>query len=279
MQTESPSNATLITNAVPGPVTQIPTHSDTAMQRQPAQSFRSNGAAASQPWPVPLTVLGELLGRHPTTPYKAAMRFGLSNWCRAQVRDCLTRGATFVVELDLERTIRWNEEYLGRRARLVLTRKRHHRGRALDGPALAKMLGMRLAGTEADFEAVWLTFLREMADALVAAAREGYAEDVRTRAAEEYLDKSVAPRPRSLGKFNATPDLWVRPEFVDRPVSLLGGYKRMRRILDALSSDDPNVVQKMLSSWDVLRLQNPKLDVDVEWEDAAEPFSGILCVI
>jgi hypothetical protein len=52
-----------------------------------------------------------------------------------------------------------NSSFKGAPGALVLTRERHHRSRALDGPALAKLLGMLLAATEADFEAVWLTFL------------------------------------------------------------------------------------------------------------------------
>jgi hypothetical protein len=246
--------------------------------RTGTKALRSNGRAASVPWPVPLTVLGELLHRHNATPYKACRRWGMRNWILAQVREFLTRGAEYCLELDLERTIRFNAGYLEKRAQFVLARRRSHRGRSLDGQALAEVLGMRHQPVT-DFCSVWVRYVGQVADDLVYATRDGHAEDVAWKAAEEYLDKVVAPRARSLSKFNAAPDRLVDSQWVDEPVSVLGGYRRIHRILDGLGSPDPAVVAAMLGSWDVLRLRDPDLEDDVHWDDTTEPFAGISLVI
>jgi hypothetical protein len=246
--------------------------------RTGTKALRSNGRAASVPWPVPLTVLGELLHRHNATPYKACRRWGMRNWILAQVREFLTRGAEYCLELDLERTIRFNAGYLEKRARFVLARRRSHRGRVLDGEALAEVLGMSHEPAM-DFCSVWVRYVGQVADDLVYATRDGHAEDIVWKAAEEYLDKVVAPRARSLSKFNAAPDRLVQSQWADEPVSMLGGCRRINRILDGLGSPDPAVAAAMLGSWDVLRLRDPDLEDDVRWDDETVPFGGISLVI
>lgn len=237
-------------------------------ETNPDRGLRRNGRARSQPWPVPLTVLAELLYLDIASPYRAAKRFGLRNWLTAQVRAYLTRGAAFCVELDLERSIRFNAAYLARRAEFVLARKRVHRGCGPDGGKLAEVLGVQSAVADASFLEVWLQFVADVADELVEVSNFGHIEDVSWADAERYIDRVVAPRPRNLRRAGATPATLSAREQLRQPLSVLGGYRRHRRILEGLASGDPAVVAATLDSWQCRRMQIPSMCGDEDWDAA-----------
>jgi hypothetical protein len=210
-------------------------------------------------WTVPLTVLAELLYRDAGTPYRAAKKFGLRQWVIAQVRDFLTKGAWFAAELDVERTIRFNTAYLQRRAQFIEHRRQAHQGRQLDGAALAQLLGLpAVAGTLGFFD-VWRYFLRQLADDLVEAARDGHAEDVRWTLAEQFLDQAVAPRSRKLHQLSSGEAEPARATADVGPVSFTGGVHRIQFVLFGLMSADPAVVAATAQSWQAQRL----LDGDI----------------
>ena len=223
------------------------------------RGYKKNRRAAPRPWPVPLTVLAELLYRDTCTPYRAAERFGLQVWVRAQVREFLTKGGFHCQELDLERAIRFNAALLEKRARFVLLRRDAHLSRQVDGVQLAQVVDVYGTWTSDDSLVVWKTFIDRVADELVDASRSGHVEDTSWASAERYLDQHVAPRIRQLR--HADPD-------AERPRPFMrGGYRRMARVLDGLTSSDPETVQKTLKSWDCARLTAPELPDPTGWED------------
>ena len=234
----------------------------TAPTRQPRK--------APEAWPVPLTVIADLLYRNTATPYKAARQFGLGNWVAAQVREYLTKGAWFCQELDLERAIRFNAAYLKRRADFVLARRDRHTDRALDGGVLARELGVDTRSCGTGFYAVWIAFIDGVAEELVFAIQNGHVEDVLWADAEQYLDNQVAPRPRALARFHATPEQPPQTEPSDVPLNLIGGIARLNRVMDGVASPDPDVRDAMLNSWDLHRLRHcdlPETDWDGEFAD------------
>lgn len=123
--------------------------------------------------------MAELLYRDTGSPYHMSKRYGLKNWLTAQVRDFLTKGAWFCVELDLERSIRFNVAYLERRAEFVLKRRRKHWGKRPGAHALATVLGIKPIDSQCTCVEVWTTFLHRVADELVEATRDGWCEDLR----------------------------------------------------------------------------------------------------
>jgi hypothetical protein len=219
---------------------------------------RSNGRRRSKPWPVPLTVFAELLMRDPATPYRAAKKFGLRNWVRAQVRAALTKGAFHILELDLHRAIRLNAHLLKSHARVVVARRDLHSGWELDGRALADVLGIDCA--IGDFYDVWGRYIDVVMAGLLDAVRSGYIEDVQWAKAERYLDRTVSPRPRALTRYGASPDR-SPARTVEGPLVLTGGVHRIRRLLRALTSSNPQVVQQALHSWDL-----GHLEYDAPWD-------------
>lgn len=252
----------------PQPPSATPDPHETGADGNPPRGLRRNGRARSQPWPVPLTTMAELLYLDIASPYRAAKRFGLRNWLTAQVRAFLTQGAAYCVELDLERSIRFNAAYLTRRAAFVLERRRVHRGgaAALDGCKLAEVLGLQGTGAGTGFLTVWLRFIDNIADDLVEVSKSGHIEDVRWADAERYIDRAVAPRPRNLRQAGATPAALVRRDFMPEPLSCRGGYRRMKRILDALTSPDPLLVAATLRSWECARVVIPSVCGDEDWD-------------
>lgn len=210
-------------------------------------------------WTVPLTVLAELLYRDAATPYRAAKKFGLRQWVIAQVRDFLTKGAWFAADLDVERTIRFNTAYLQRRAQFIEHRRQAHQGRQLDGAALAKLLGLPAVAATLGFFDVWRYFLRQLADDLVEAARDGHAEDVRWTLAEQFLDQAVAPRSRKLRQLSLGEAEQSRSAADMGPVSFTGGIRRIQFVLCGLMSADPALAAATAHSWQAQRL----LDGDI----------------
>ena len=200
------------------------------------------------------------------SPYRPVKQYGLRNWLTAQVRSFLTRGAGYCVELDLERTIRFKAAELGAQAEFVLARRRDHRCRRLDANRLASVLGLLMLCPEPGFLQVWLRFIDEVADELVSTCKSGYIEDVSWAAAERYLDKAVAPRTRVLKKAGASPTSPVAPQAMEQPLTMLGGYRRFKRVLDGLTSADPEVVQQIEQNWRLLRFAVPSICDDVDWD-------------
>jgi hypothetical protein len=218
---------------------------------------RCSSSRSRQPWsnwPVPLTVLAELLYRDSGTPYRAAKKFGLREWLSSQVRCFLTQGAWFAGDLDLERAIRFNTAYLVRRAQFVEHRRGMHRGQALDGTALAKLLGLPETSAIQGFFDVWRGFVGSLAEELVLAARDSHAGEVPWVRAEQFLDRAVAPRPRKLGQAASKgPPGGVGDQDAGL-VSLTSGLQRFQFLLQGLSSSDPAVVLETLNSWQARRL-------------------------
>lgn len=221
---------------------------------------RKRGKAAKrraprQTYPVPLSLLAELLGCSATTPYGAAKRFGLALWVKARLREQLTRGANYAVGLQLEQAIRFNLGLLERLAQYVLAMRTHHQGATPDPDALARLLGV--TATAVDALTVWTWHLQQLADELVEASRSGYLEDLPWAKAEHYLDRLVVPRVRSLTR--------VDPTAEEPPHNQYGGFKRRNRILDGLTSKNPAIVQATAESWDVARLHNPDVPDPHGW--------------
>ncbi len=200
-------------------------------------------------FPVPLTVLAELLGRHKTTPYRADEKFGLVPWLHAQVRTQLALGAWYARELDLEATIRFNQEKLCIHGTFVLERRRTHVGRPLDGDALCDVIGMPAKYRDSNFFGAWSGFIGWIADTLIAACREGHLEDAEWRDAERFLDQRVGPGVRRLRTYD--------PDADELPAFGRGGYRRFKRLVDEVTSNDPERQRAALGSWDMLQMRHP----------------------
>lgn len=216
---------------------------------------------------MPLTVIAQLLYLDAASPYRPAKKYGLRNWLTSQVRGFLTRGAAHCVELDLERAIRFNEAYLIRRADFVLGRKQEHRGKPLDGKSFAEILGLSPACGNITFQHAWQLFISSLANELVDISRSGYIEDVAWPDAERYLDQAVVPRTRKLRATGVTADQDYVAKAMMEPLSLQGGYRRFKRILDGLTSKDPKVVEAMEKSWVYLRFAIPSICSDDDWHE------------
>lgn len=253
---------------------QLDTEPDRPLLQGPP-SLRADGRRASRPWPLPLTVVAELLGLSTAAPYKAAARWGLRNWMCAQVRDQLTRGSNHCADLDLERTIRFNASAMAVRTEFVLARRADHRAAVLDAVVLARVLGLRNLPDGTSFGSAWVTFVDCLADDLVDAANGVQANDVRWAIAERYLDGAVAPRVKVLGRSGAAPGVpFARQHSATVPLNLLSGHRRLRKILDGLGSPDPTIVAQTLASWDVQRMLGNRWALgDTDWrqrqDDAA----------
>ncbi len=210
--------------------------------------------ATRQVAPFPLTVLAELLGCHAATPYGAAKKFRLAVWVRSRVREQLTVGAGYAVGVEMERAVRFRRAELERHARFVLALRADHQGKPLDGVALATALEMPSWRSGPDFKVVWLTYVGALAEELVGMCRLGNLEDLPRRKAEAYLDQTVAPRVRSLRR--------VDPDAESPLPNRFGGLRRTWRIVNGLTSANPEVVTATLRSWEVERLN---------WLDAPDP--------
>jgi hypothetical protein len=210
---------------------------------------------------VPLPLIAELLGCHAATPYAAAKRFGLALWIKAKLREQLTRGAGYAVGLELEQTVRFNLGLLERHASLVLSMRGYHSVVRSLGSELAVLLSV--PASDEPFDTVWIWHLQQLADELVAGSRSGHLEDLPRHKAEAYLDHTVIPRVRSLGRVDQRAD--VTPNHY-------GGLKRVRRVLDGLTSRDPEVVRATAQGWEAARLFNPRVPDPHGWGLTLEEF-------
>ena len=225
-------------------------------KRAPKRSKAAKRRGPRQRYDVPLPLIAELLGCHAATPYAGSKRFGLAVWIKAKLRGQLTRGAGYAAELQYERTIRFNAGLLERHARFVLGMRGYHPAVVSSGEALARLLGVPVVGE--GFHTVWVWHLQQLADELVEGSRDGHLEDLPTCKAEAYIDHVVIPRVRLLERVDRRAD--VVP-------NLFGGLKRLRRLHEGLTSQDPEVVRQTLLAWDGARVKFSDVPDQLGWED------------
>lgn len=224
----------------------------------PAPLRRSKAAKRRAPrkdYGVSLVVVAELLDCNASSPYAAVARFGLALWVRSRLREQLTRGARYAFDAQLERTVKFNAHELERHARFVLAVRGDHQGSRVDGVALASALGVT---AHPDALPVWLSLVACIAGELLDAIEYSHLEDMPWAKAERYLDLAVVPRVRKL----STTDPTAEPP-APNPY---GGYRRVKRVLDGITSDDPDVVKRTLQGSDFARVRFGQIPDPTGWE-------------